>query len=544
MRPINNMVDITNYVMMEYGQPMHAFDFSCVKDGEVHVRCAKSGETIKTLDGADRELTESMLCICDTEKPVGVAGVMGGYNSEIVGDTEFVLFESANFDGTSVRRTATALGMRTDASARYEKGLDPENTLKAINRACELVELLGCGEVMEGIIDVYPNPQKEVTLKLEPDKINSLLGTDISKDQMIEFLLPLGFVIDEDDTIHVPSWRSDIEHYSDIAEEVARFYGYNEIPTEFSNGNTRCGRYTDIQLARQLAGSVCRSMGLNEIITYSFISPSYYDKIRLAADSALRDSIKILNPLGEDTSIMRTTTLPSMLEILSRNWNYRNENVYLYELGRVYFKRDDGLADEPEILTLGAYGENIDFYVIKGWVETLLSQFNTAQPEFNTVSDNPSYHPGRCAEVCVGDTSLGIFGQIDPRVMKNYGIDGEFYCAEIKFQTLFECRGDLPQYSPLPRFPSITRDLSIVCDESIPVGEIQKLIIDAGGAYLKKCNLFDIYKGARIGADKKSVAFSLSMRSDTETLTDTEADNVMQSIINTLSEKLGASLRE
>ena len=341
MRPINNIVDITNYVMMEYGQPMHAFDFSCVKDHEIHVRLAREGESIRTLDGTSRALTHSMLCICDTEKPVAVAGVMGGENSEIVGDTAMVLFESANFNGTSIRRTATALGMRTDASSRYEKGLDVYNTYDAVQRACELIELLGAGEVVDGIIDVIPKPLPHTDVKLEPEKINALLGTDIDEATMRDILIRLGFTL-EGDIIHVPSWRGDVSHYSDIAEEVARFYGYNEIPTQFAGSATTSGGFSEVQQCERAVGQVCRSMGLDEIITYSFISPSYYDKIRMPADSPLRDSLRILNPLGEDTSIMRTTVLPSMLEILTRNYNYRNKAAYLYEIGRVYFKRPDG----------------------------------------------------------------------------------------------------------------------------------------------------------------------------------------------------------
>lgn len=542
MRPINNIVDITNYVMLEYGQPMHAFDFSCVKNGEIHIRLAKEGETVTTLDGTDRELNPSMLCICDTDKPVAVAGVMGGANSEIVGDTAMVLFESANFDGTSVRRTATSLGMRTDASSRYEKGLDPENTLKGVQRACELVELLGCGEVMDGIIDEYPNPQDEVVLPLEPEKINTLLGTQIEETRMRDILASLDFRMDGN-MIHVPSWRSDVEHYSDIAEEVARFYGYNEIPTKFSIGNTSCGRYTEIQEARRLAGLLCRNMGMNEIITYSFISPSYYDKIRLPEDSPLRDSIRILNPLGEDTSIMRTTTLPSMLEIMARNWNYRNKDVRLYELGRTYFKRSDGLADEPEILSLGAYGQDIDFFTLKGWIETLLDNFGIKNAKYVKNTTNPSYHPGRCAKVYVGDALVGTFGQIDPRVMVNYDIEADFYCAEIQFKALFDNRGGLPVYSPLPRFPSTTRDIAIVCNRDIPVGDLKETIMNAGGEYLKECNLFDIYTGSHMAPDKKSVAFSLIMRSDTQTLTDAEADAVFTQVLNALKEQHGADIR-
>jgi phenylalanyl-tRNA synthetase beta chain len=542
MRPINNIVDITNYVMMEYGQPMHAFDFSCVKDGEIHVRRARPGETIQTLDGTARALNENMLCICDTEKPVGVAGVMGGANSEIVGDTAMVLFESANFDGTSIRRTATALGMRTDASARYEKGLDPANTMLAVNRACELVELLGAGEVVEGVIDVYPDPLPQTTVKLEPDKINALLGTDIDRETMVKILTELDFTLDGD-TIYVPSWRGDVEHYSDIAEEVARIYGYNNIPNKFSGGNTRCGGYSEVQKAKRLLGAECRSLGMDEIITYSFISPTYYDKIRLPADSPLRDSIKILNPLGEDTSIMRTTVLPSMMEILVRNYNFRNKQAKLYEIGRVYFKRADGLADEPEIVSIGAYGEDMDFYKLKGWVEELLRSLRTKKPEFAAEKSNPSYHPGRCAKVYVEGECVGVFGQIDPRVAKNYGVDAEFYCAELSFAAMYKLRGAKPVYQPLPRFPSINRDIAIVCDASIPVAKLEECICAAGGDYLKNVELFDVYTGIHIADGKKSVAFSLTMRSDDQTLTDEHADEILGSVLDALKTKLGAVIR-
>ena len=542
MRPINNIVDITNYVMLEYGQPMHAFDFSCVKGGEIHVRCAREGETIQTLDGNERKLTPSMLCICDTEKPVGVAGVMGGANSEIVGDTGMVLFESANFNGTSIRRTATALGMRTDASARYEKGLDPQNTYAAVQRACELIELLGAGEVVEGVIDVLPQPLKETTVKLEPEKVNALLGTDIDEQTMRDILIRLGFTLDGD-TIHVPSWRGDVEHYSDIAEEVARFYGYNEIPTAFSGGGTTAGGYTELQQLERQIGAACRSMGLDEIITYSFISPSYYDKIRMPADSPLRDSLKILNPLGEDTSIMRTTILPSMLEILTRNYNYRNKSAALYEIGRIYLKREDGLADEPKIVSLGAYGPKMDFFVLKGWVEALLRDLGVKNVRFAAEKANPSYHPGRCAKVYAGETELGVLGQIHPLVAANYGVDAEFYCAELSFDALNKVKGGLPVYKPLPRFPSVTRDIAVVCDGSIPVGELMQCILSSGGQYLKDCALFDVYTGSHIAAGMKSVAFSLTMRSDDQTLTDDHAEETVAAVLAALKEKFNAVMR-
>ena len=542
VRPINNIVDITNYVMLEYGQPMHAFDFSCVEGNHIIVRTAREGETIQTLDGNQRKLTPSMLCICDENKPVCVAGVMGGANSEIVGDTAMVLFESANFNGTSVHRTAAALNMRTDASSRYEKGLDPMNTLKAVERACELVELLGAGEVVEGVMDVIAKDSNPVTVKLEPEKVNGLLGTDVSREEMVRILESLDFTV-EGDTIHVPSWRSDVEHYSDIAEEVARFYGYNNIPDTLSNGLTERRGLTDIQQTENLLGSVCRAAGYDEIITYSFISPTYYDKIDLPKDSPLRDSLKILNPLGEDTSIMRTTTLPSMLEILTRNYNFRNKSAKLYELGRVYFKRADGLADEPKVLTLGAYGDNVDFFTLKGAVEAVLKQLRIENVRFLADSENPSYHPGRCAKVFSGDRLLGVLGQIHPHVAGNYGVDAELYAAELRFDALYESKGPQPLYQPLPKFPAVTRDIAVVCDASVTVGELEDAIRKGAKGLLKDAALFDIYTGVGIAPGKKSVAFNLTLRSDDRSLTAEEADADVKSILTALEQECGAVLR-
>ena len=542
VRPINNIVDITNYVMLEYGQPMHAFDFSCVEGGHIIVRTAREGETIQTLDGNQRKLTTSMLCICDENKPVCVAGVMGGANSEIVGDTAMVLFESANFNGTSVHRTAAALNMRTDASSRYEKGLDPMNTLKAVERACELVELLGAGEVVEGVMDVIAKDSNPVTVKLEPEKVNGLLGTDVSREEMVRILEALDFKV-EGDTIHVPSWRSDVEHYSDIAEEVARFYGYNNIPDTLSNGLTERRGLTDIQQTENLLGSVCRAAGYDEIITYSFISPTYYDKIDLPKDSPLRDSLKILNPLGEDTSIMRTTTLPSMLEILTRNYNFRNKSAKLYELGRVYFKRADGLADEPKVLTLGAYGDNMDFFTLKGAVEAVLKQLRIENVRFLADSENPSYHPGRCAKVFSGDRLLGVLGQVHPHVAGNYGVDTELYAAELRFDALYESKGAQPVYQPLPKFPAVTRDIAVVCDASVTVGELEDAIRKGAKGLLKDAALFDIYTGTGIAPGKKSVAFNLTLRADDRSLTAEEADADVKSILTALEQECGAVLR-
>ena len=399
VRPINNIVDITNYVMMEYGQPMHAFDYRYVKGGKIIVRRAEDGETLTTLDGNLRKLNSSMLVIADDTRAVGLAGIMGGENSEIVDDTVDVVFESANFDGTCIRKGALALGMRTEASAKFEKGLDAYNTLPAVDRACELVELLGAGEVVDGVIDVVNHLPEPTVLDLRPDKINALLGTNVETAEMLRILKSLQFGVDGE-TITVPSWRGDVVHYSDLSEEVARFFGYNNIPCTLVRGETTRGGYNAEQLLEQQLGSLCRAVGYDEIITYSFISPTYYDKIRWATDDPRRESFKILNPLGEDTSIMRTTTLPSMLEILTRNYNFRNKAVKLYEIGRTYgLGGKDGLAIESKFLTLGTYGAGTTFFTLKGVIEAVLTDIRAEGVRYEACTDNPSYHPGRCAKV-------------------------------------------------------------------------------------------------------------------------------------------------
>ena len=542
VRPINNIVDITNYVMLEYGQPMHAFDFSCVEGGHIIVRTAREGETIQTLDGNERKLTPNMLCICDEHKPVCVAGVMGGANSEIVGDTAMVLFESANFNGVSVRRTASALGMRTDASSRYEKGLDMMNTIKVVERACELVEMLGCGEVVDGVMDVVAKEKAPTVVKLEPDKINALLGTELSEDLMREILVSLGFILNGDD-IYVPSWRGDVEHYSDIAEEVARFYGYNKIPCTLMRGETTRGGFSEQQRFDRAIGGAVRALGYDEIITYSFISPTYYDKIRMPKDSSLRNSLKILNPLGEDTSIMRTTILPSMLEIIARNHSYRNKSARLYELGKIYLPREDGLADEPKYLSLGAYGDGVDFFSFKGSIETLLHELRITDVKYVACTDNDSYHPGRCAKVYAGETYLGVFGQIHPLVAANYGMDTEVYTAELSFDAMYEKRGDIPVYQPLPKFPAVTRDIAVVCDEAVTVGALEESIRRGAKGLLKDVSLFDIYRGPGVASGKKSVAFNLVLRADDRSLTGEEADEDVQSILAALKADHNAVLR-
>ena len=553
VRPINNIVDITNYVMLEYGQPMHAFDYRYVKGGKIIVRRAKDGEELTTLDGQVRKLNHDHLVIADDTRAVGLAGIMGGENSEIVADTTDVVFESANFDGTCIRKGALALGMRTEASAKFEKGLDPMNTLPAVNRACELVELLGAGEVVDGVIDVLNYVPQPRTIRMDPERVNALLGTDIPPVDMYQYLERVNIVTEKKDfpngpaDVIVPSWRGDVEGIADLAEEVARFYGYNKIPTTLMRGQTTLGSFTPEQKLENRLGELCRACGYSEIITYSFISPTYYDKIRWPEDYAARKSFKILNPLGEDTSIMRTTTLPSMLEILTRNWNYRNKSARLYEVGRIYLSGgEDGLANETKVLTLGAYGEDMDFYAMKGAIEAILKDIRAKDVHFEGPSGAPSdasYHPGRCATVWSGSDCIGVFGQIHPLVVRNYGVDGELYCAELSFDELMNAKGPDPLYAPLPRFPAVTRDIAVVCDRDVTVGALEKCITRAGGKLLREVSLFDIYQGQGIPEDKKSVAFNLVLRSDEGTITAAQADEEVRDILAALESELGAVLR-
>ncbi len=543
VRPINNIVDITNYVMLEYGQPMHAFDYRYVNGGKIIVRRAAQGEKLTTLDGKEHTLNANHLVIADEGRAVGLAGIMGGLNSEIVDDTADVVFESACFDGTCIRKGALALGMRTEASAKFEKGLDPMNTLPAVNRACELVELLGAGEVVDGVIDILNHVPQPTRLKLEPDKINALLGTAVAGDEMVRILKKLDFAVDGGQ-VTVPSWRGDVERMADLAEEVARFHGYNNIPNTLMRGQAAQGGYSADQKVENRLGEVCRACGYSEIITYSFISPSAYDKIGWAKDEPLRESMRILNPLGEDTSIMRTTALPSMLEVLQRNHNYRNRDVRLYELGKVYLPGGaDGLAVEPKFLTLGGYGPGMDFFTIKGTVEAILKALRTQDAVFYPCADDPSYHPGRCAGVRAGEQHIGVVGQIHPAVAANYGVDGELYCAELSVEALLAARGADPEYAPLPKYPPITRDIAVVCGEEVTVGALESAIRKGARGLLKQVSLFDIYRGKSVGEGKKSVAFNLVLRADDRSLTGEEADEDVKSILETLEKDCGAVLR-
>ena len=543
VRPINNIVDITNYVMLEYGQPMHAFDYACLHDGKIIVRRAEEGESLRTLDGNDHALTPGMLVIADPEGPVALAGVMGGANSEITDETTTIVFESANFLGHSIRKTAIALGMRTDASGRFEKGLDLFATVPAVDRACELVEMLGAGEVYDGTIDVLAKEPETTFIELDDKRINALLGTDIPREFMADTLTSLGFELNGN-TLTVPSWRGDCTMLADIAEECARFWGYDKIEATDIRGAATQGGYSEKTLFVRKLGTACRAMGYTEVMTYSFVSPSSLDKIKVPADSPLRDNYRILNPLGEDTSVMRTTALPSMLGVLSTNLSRRNMEAKLYEMATVYKKQPGKvLADERTVLTLGAYGGDADFFALKGAVEALLCAARTPDVRFTADTETAAFHPGRCAAVWSGDTRLGTLGQIHPDVCAAYGLDGATYCAEIDVVLLHDLEGAEPVYTPLPRFPAITRDIAVVCDVSVPVGELTECIRKAEKNVLRGVKLFDVYTGVGIPEGKKSVAFSLTLRSDDGTLTDDHAEEAVRAVLDALRENFGAVIR-
>ena len=542
IRPINNIVDITNYVMLEYGQPMHAFDYRYVTSGKIVVRQAQRGESLTTLDGTVRQLTEGMLVIADDHRPIGLAGIMGGENSEIADDTTMVVFESANFDGTSIRQTALALGMRTEASGKFEKNLDPMMTIPAVERACELVELLECGDVLDGTIDVINYIPQPRTIPLEPEKINRLLGTQISKEDMVRYLALLEVPV-EGDVIQVPSFRPDLVRMADIAEEIGRSYGYNEIPTTAFKNATQ-GSYTPEMLLENKAGTLCRGLGYSEIITYSFTSPAVFDQIRLDADSPLRKAMRIQNPLGEDTSIMRTIALPSMLEILSRNNAYHNRAVKLYELAKIYLPQENQLLpQEPKMLLLGTYGANETFFTLKGELEAIFAGLRLEKARYEAVKDNPSFHPGRCARVSIGGVDVGVMGQVHPLVAQNYGIDTDVYCAELNFSQMMQLQLPDATYTPLPKYPTVSRDLALVCDEAVTVAQAEDVITAAAGKLLRNVKLFDIYRGVGVAEGKKSMAFSLELRADDRTLTDTDSEAVVNKVLEALKEQLDAVLR-
>lgn len=541
VRPINNIVDITNFVMLEYGQPMHAFDLRYLEGNEVIVRNARAGEKITTLDGIERELSEEMLVIADAKKPVAVAGVMGGEYSGIMDDTNTIVFESACFNGPSVRMTAKKLGMRTEASSRFDKQLDPKGCRTILDRALQLVQQLGAGEVVNGAVDCDCSDKSDFTLPFEPEWVNNFIGIDVSADEQKTILERLGCKV-ENGVITVPSFRGDLRHKADISEEIARFYGYDNIPDRQLAG-VATAQYTPEQKFERLINNTMLACGLSELCTFSFISPKSYDKICLPADSVKRNCVVISNPLGEDTSVMRTTMLPSMLETLARNYNNRNAKAYLYELGKEYiWKGTEELPEEPQMLCMGMYGADCNFFTIKGIVEELLYKLGVEDYDVEAVTDNPSYHPGRTAVISKDGKIIGTVGEIHPQVLSNYGIGVKAYAAEISFDACFELSQLKRTYKQLPKFPALTRDLAFVCKKSEPVLMLEKTIAQAVGKNLESIELFDVYEGSQIPEGMKSVAFNLKLRAADRTMTDEEADSAMKKAVKAL-EKIGISLR-
>lgn len=569
VRPINNFVDITNYVMLEYGQPMHAFDLRYVEGAHINVRNAVNGEKIMTLDGVERELTSDMLVIADEKKPVAVAGIMGGEYSGIMDDTTTVVFESAYFEPTQVRQTSKKLRLKSDASARYEKGVDRLISMTCLKRAFELVEELGAGEVLNTVIDRDYTDKTPASVEFDPQWTNEFLGTDLTEAQMKEYLGRLGFTF-EGGRVLAPSFRIDIGCKADIAEEVARIYGYNNIPSTDFRGVARAEFTPEQKFTRALRNAAV-SLGGYEIATYSFVSPKYFDKIKLPADSKLRKVVRIVNPLGEDTSVMRTSTIPSMLDVLSFNYNNRNEKACLFEISKEYLpatvekpyingdtlassgqkkhKYEYSLPDEPQRLTIGMYGGDADFYRLKGMVEQLLGEMNISDVEYIRANDSDVFdekyalHPGRSAVIMRDGVALGIMGEIHPEVQDTYEIGVKTYVAKLNIPELMDAAAEKITYQPLPKFPATTRDLSLLVDEDMPVAELEKAIKGAVGKILEKVTLFDVYRSDDMKKNgKKSIAYSISMRSHEGTLTDEQADSAMKKALKALT-NIGAELR-
>ena len=549
VRSINNIVDITNYVMLEIGQPMHAFDINSIEGKHITVRRANPQEKIITLDEEERILDENNLVIADEKKAVAIAGVMGGLNSEIEENTQTVVFESAVFNGGSVRKTAKKVGLRTESSSRYEKGLSPENAERAINRAVELVELLKAGETVEGKIDVYPTKQKINKIKLDADRINSLLGTDISKQEMIDILTKLEIKV-EDDIVTPPYFRQDIEQLADVAEEVLRFYGYDKLGTTLASGETTIGLLTKQQKIENKIKQVLVDAGLSEIYTYGFINDKDLDKINIPENSKLREqTIKIRNPLSKDYQVMRTTTIPSMLGAILTNVNYKNENVALYDISRTYKNENSAIENgnvplEEKILTIGIYGKNFDFYILKGIIESALEAINVNSYQIEKETKNASFHPGRTANIKVGKDIIGTLGEVHPVVLDNYGIKSKVYLAELNIDKVTKYSRENKKYVEVPKFPAVERDIAITVDEEVEVGQIERIIKNKSKKILEQAKLFDIYRSNRLEKNKKSIAYSLIFRDRNKTLNDEEVNQAMESIINALKKELGAELRK
>ena len=542
IRSINNIVDITNYVLLEYGQPMHAFDMNYLEGNEINVKCAKDGEKMNTLDGEERTLDSSMLMIYDGKKPVAVAGVMGGENSEVRDETTTVLFESATFVGSSVRITAKKLGLRTESSSRYEKGLDTENTYPAVMRACELIEELGCGEVVDGVIDIYNKKPEEVKIKFEPERINKFIGFEVSEEFMVKALTDLGFKIENGEII-APTFRPDILCFNDIAEEVARIYGYDKIPSTLMKGEATIGIKTYEQNMEERVKNLLVGAGLYEILVFSFTNPNIFDKLNMSKDDAKRETVKITNPLGEENSIMRTTALASMMDVLARNENFKTEKARLFEIGKIYLpKEDELLPEEKHVLTLGMYGD-CDFYDLKGAIELVLDNLGIAKFTVMPDTENPTFHPGRCACLTVAGKVVGTFGQVHPVVCENYDMSNEVYVAELDFDALISAANTEKTYKKLPKFPSTQRDLALIADDSILAAQIEEIIKKKSGNIFESLTLFDVYKGKQVEEGKKSMAYSVVFRTEEKTLTDEDVNPVIESILSELSKKLGVTLR-
>ncbi len=547
IRPINNIVDITNYVMEEYGQPMHAYDLDTIAGKEIVVRRASEGEKFVTLDGQERTMDESVLMICDGEKAVGIAGIMGGENSMITDSVQTMLFEAACFDGTNIRLSSKKIGLRTDASGKFEKGLDPNNALDAINRACQLIEELGAGEVVGGVVDVYGKVKEGRRIPFDAQKVNRLLGTQISKETMIGYFKKIDLDYDEEkDEVLVPSWRQDLECLADMAEEVARFYGYDNIPTTLPNGEATTGKLSFKLRVEEVAKNVAEYCGFSQGMSYSFESPKVFDRLLIPKDSSLRTTVVISNPLGEDFSIMRTISLNGMLTSLSTNYNRRNKNVRLYELGNIYLPGQVPLTELPEErmqFTLGMYGEG-DFYTMKGVVEEFFAKAGlTGKETYDPDSQKPFLHPGRQANILYQGKVLGYLGELHPQVADNYSIKDRVYVAVIDMPEIVKLANFDRKYEGIARFPAVTRDISMVMKKNILVGEVEKIFDAKGGKYLESYELFDIYEGAQIKSGCKSVAYSLTFRAKDKTLEEADYAPAMEKILKEL-EALGIELRK
>ena len=544
IRPINNIVDITNYVMEEYGQPMHAYDYDTLAGGKIIVRRAKDGEKFMTLDGQERTLDSDMLMICDGEKAVGLAGIMGGENSKITDDVKTMLFEAATFDGTNIRKATKRLGLRTDASGKFEKGLDPENALAAMNRACQLIEELGAGEIVGGVVDVYPNKKERVRVPFEPERINALLGTNVSVEEMLGYFKMLELDYDEaKQELIIPTFRQDLLRTADIAEEVARFFGYANIPTTLPHGASTMGKISFKQRVEDVAGEIAQFCGFSQAMTYSFESPKVFDKLKLAADAEERKTVVISNPLGEDFSIMRTLPLNGMLNSLAINYNRRNKDVKLYELAKVYVPVEgEDLPDERVQFTLGFYGDG-DFFTMKGVVEEFLEKIGmSARPEYDPEAGKTFLHPGRQAEILYKDTVIGYLGEVHPDVADTYGLGERTYIAVLDLPEILPFASFDRKYEGIAKFPAVTRDISMVMPKTVLVGEVEKIIEKRGGKLLEKYNLFDIYEGAQIKEGFKSVAYTISFRAKDRTLEDKDIQPIMEKILEDLS-GMGIELR-